>query len=186
MNEIITKKVKVSTLKHNTGQINDVPANPRLLKDENFKKVCKSIQEDPEFLNYREIIAYDNTDGKLIVICGNQRLQALKHLKIKEATVKIMPTETKPEVIRKRMLKDNAHYGEDDWDMIANEFDEQELNESGYNVPNTFDDEPEPEPQETQDINIKIKIESQFKDIEGEVRRELEKIKEKYIYLQIK
>ncbi len=78
---MISKLVKISSLKNNTGQVEGLPKNPRILKDEKFEKLKKSIQDDPEMLELREVIAYDN-QGDLVVICGNMRLKALKELGI--------------------------------------------------------------------------------------------------------
>jgi len=73
--------VKVSSLKNNHGQINGLPKNPRILKDDRFLKLKKSLIDDPEMLSLREVIAYDN-NGELVIICGNMRLRALKELGI--------------------------------------------------------------------------------------------------------
>ncbi len=61
--------VKIKDLKNNTGQIEGLPKNPRVLKDDKFIKLKKSLEDDPEMLQLREVIAYDN-NGELIVICG--------------------------------------------------------------------------------------------------------------------
>jgi hypothetical protein len=128
-------KIKVSELKNNTGQINGLPKNPRILKDDKFIKLKNSIQEDPEMLNLREVIAYDN-NGELIVICGNMRLKALKELGIKEVPTKILPYETPIEKLKAYTIKDNVSFGEHDWDMLANEWNAEELEEWGLDVPN--------------------------------------------------
>ena len=60
-----SKLIKISQLKNNTGQIEWLPKNPRILKDDKYNKLVKSIQEDPEMLELREVIAYDN-DGELV------------------------------------------------------------------------------------------------------------------------
>lgn len=55
-----TKTIKISDLHLNTGQIKDVPKNPRFIKDERYEALKKSIEDDPEMLQLREIVAYDN------------------------------------------------------------------------------------------------------------------------------
>lgn len=60
-----TKKIPLSKLHLNTGQIKDVPKNPRFIKDERFAALKKSIEDDPEMLSLRELVAYDNS-GELI------------------------------------------------------------------------------------------------------------------------
>ena len=127
--------VKISQLKNNNGQIKGLPKNPRILKDDKFEKLKKSIHEDPEMLELREIIAYDN-NGKLVVICGNMRLRAMQDLGIKEAPTKILPPETPIEKLKAYVIKDNVSFGEHNWDTLANEWNVEELTEWGLDIPN--------------------------------------------------
>ena len=127
--------VKISQLKNNTGQIKGLPKNPRILKDDKFEKLKKSIHEDPEMLELREIIAYDN-NGKLVVICGNMRLRAMQDLGIKEAPTKILPPETPIEKLKAYVIKDNVSFGEHNWDTLANEWNVEELCDWGLDIPN--------------------------------------------------
>lgn len=175
------KKIKISELNHNIGQVEGLPTNPRFVKEDDFKNLVKSIQEDPEFLEIRELIVYDN-NGELVVIAGNQRLEALKYLKKKTTTVKLLPKDTTPKKLRAYAIKDNVAAGEDDWDIYANEWDIKECKEWGVKIPE-FKQDKEDEPK---DITIKIVIENNFSDIEQNIREELNKIKDKYIYLEIK
>ena len=128
--KVKTQQVALSKLHLNTGQIEGVPKNPRFIKDERFESLKKSIQDDPEMLELREIIAYDN-GGELIIVGGNMRYRALKDLGIKEAPVKILPQETAPEKIRAFIIKDNVAFGQNDWDILANEWEVEELMDFG-------------------------------------------------------
>lgn len=130
-----TQLVKIKDLKNNTGQIDGLPKNPRILKDDKFIKLKKSLEDDPEMLELREVIAYDN-NGELIVICGNMRLKALKELGIKEVPTKILPTETSVEKLKAYTIKDNVSFGDHDWEVLANEWDNEELESWGLDVPN--------------------------------------------------
>jgi hypothetical protein len=130
-----TQLVKIKDLKNNTGQIVGLPKNPRILKDDKFIKLKKSLQDDPEMLELREVIAYDN-NGELIVICGNMRLKALKELGVKEVPTKIIPNETSVEKLKAYTIKDNVSFGDHDWEVLANEWDSEKLNEWGLNIPN--------------------------------------------------
>lgn len=132
--------VKISQLKNNTGQINGLPKNPRILKDDKFEKLKKSIHEDPEMLELREIIAYDN-NGKLVVICGNMRLRAMQDLGIKEAPTKILPPETPIEKLKAYVIKDNVSFGEHNWEELANAWDSEKLEEWGLDLPDFGTDE---------------------------------------------
>lgn len=134
----------ISKLSHNQGQIEGLPKNPRLIKDDKFKKLVKSIQEDPEMLDLRELIVYDN-NGKYVVICGNMRLSALKELGHKEAPCKILTTDTPIEKLKAYTIKDNVGFGEHDFDLLANEWDENQLVDWGLDVW-----QPEPEEEEKQ------------------------------------
>ena len=128
------QKVKIQDLKNNTGQIEGLPKNPRILKDDKFIKLKKSLEDDPEMLELREVIAYDN-NGELIVICGNMRLKALKELGIKEVPTKILPTETTVEKLKAYTIKDNVSFGDHDFEMLANEWDVDQLEDWGLDMP---------------------------------------------------
>lgn len=128
--KIKTQQVALSKLHLNTGQIPDVPKNPRFVKDERFEALKKSIQDDPEMLELREIVAYDN-DGELVVVGGNMRYRALKDLGFKDAPVKILPKETEAKKIRAFIIKDNVQFGQNDWDILGNEFEVEELLDFG-------------------------------------------------------
>ncbi len=132
------KLVKIKDLKNNSGQIIGLPKNPRLLKDDKFKKLKKSLQDDPEMLELREVIAYDN-NGELVVICGNMRLKALQELGVKEVPTKILPTDTSVEKLKAYTIKDNVAFGEHSWEDLANEWNAEELDAWGLDVPIAFD-----------------------------------------------
>ena len=142
-----SKIIKISLLKNNSGQIQGLPKNPRLLKDDSFVKLKKSLQDDPEMLELREVIAYDN-DGDLVVICGNMRLKALKDLGVKEVPVKILPKETSIEKLKAYTIKDNVGFGEHDFEMLKSEWDVEELAEWGLDIPDFEVEEEIPEAEE--------------------------------------
>ena len=125
--------VKVKDLKNNIGQIEGLPKNPRILKDDKFIKLKKSLEDDPEMLELREVIAYDN-NGELIVICGNMRLKALKELGIKEVPTKILPSDTPIEKLKAYTIKDNVSFGDHDWSLLS-EWDSEQLEDWGLEVP---------------------------------------------------
>lgn len=128
--KIKTQQVALSKLHLNTGQIPGVPKNPRYIKDERFEALKKSIQDDPEMLELREIIAYDN-DGELVIVGGNMRYRAMKELGFKDAPVKVLPQETAAEKIRAFIVKDNVAFGSNDWDILGNEWEVDELMDFG-------------------------------------------------------
>lgn len=127
--------VSINKLKNNTGQIEGLPKNPRFLKDDKFKKLVKSIQDDPEMLELREVIAYDN-NGELVVIAGNMRLKACQEIGIKEIPTKILSKNTPVEKLKAYTIKDNVAFGEHNWDDLANNWNVEELSEWGLDIPN--------------------------------------------------
>ncbi len=139
--------IKISELKNNTGQVEGLPKNPRFIKDHKYAKLKASLEADPEMMELREVIAYDN-NGELVVICGNMRLRALKELGVKEVPVKILPTETPAEKLRAYTIKDNVGFGEDSWDDLANDWNPVELEEWGLELPDLFGDAQEVDAQE--------------------------------------
>lgn len=126
------QKVKIYKIKGN-------PNNPRIIKNDKFKKLVKSIQEFPEMLKLRPIIVDEN----MIVLGGNMRLKASKDAGLKEVWIEIaegLTEEQKKEFI----VKDNVGFGEWEWDMLANEWDSVQLAEWGLDVwENEDDKEPE-------------------------------------------
>lgn len=122
------KKVKISEVKPN-------PNNPRLIKDDKFKKLVKSIQEFPDMLNVRPIVV--NKD--MIVLGGNMRLKAIKEAGHTEVAIEIVDWTEQQQ--KEFIVKDNVGYGEWDWDDLANNWDAQELTDWGLDIPN-FTTEP--------------------------------------------
>ena len=122
--------VHVSKLKAN-------PTNPRVLRDEKFIKLKKSITDFPDMLNYRSIVAVTDTDGKFMVLGGNMRLRALQELGIREVPVMLADHWTE-EQRREFIIKDNVGFGEWDWDGLANEWDAEQLADWGLDLPVDF------------------------------------------------
>lgn len=137
MNLLQSKFIEIHKLSLNTGQIPDVPKNPRFIKTERYEKLKKSLEDNPEMLPARELLVY-NYDGELIVIGGNMRLRAAKELGYKEIPCKVLEDLT-PEQIRAIVIKDNVSFGSDDFEQLANEWDSIKLEEWGLEVP-TFDE----------------------------------------------
>lgn len=123
-----TQKVKISEVKAN-------PNNPRLIKDDKFKKLVKSIQEFPEMLNIRPIVV--NAD--MVVLGGNMRLKACKEAGLKEVAI-IKAEDLTEEQQKQFIIKDNVGFGEWDWESLANQWAENDLTEWGINLPFWNDD----------------------------------------------
>ena len=119
-----SKKIKISEIKLN-------PNNPRLIKDDKFAKLVKSVKEFPEMLDIRPIVV--NSD--MIILGGNMRFRAAKEAGMKELPV-IIANNLTEEQQREFLIKDNVSGGEWDWDMLANEWEQEQLEEWGLDVPN--------------------------------------------------
>jgi len=117
-------KIKISDIKPN-------PSNPRIIKDDKFKKLVQSIKDFPQMLELRPIVV--NSDN--IVLGGNMRLRACIEAGLKEIPV-LRADKLTPEQQAEFIIKDNVGYGEWDWDILANEWDADKINEWGLNVPN--------------------------------------------------
>ena len=124
----------MSTVSIPIGRLRANPNNPRVLRDEKFAKLKKSIQDFPDMLNYRAIVCVTDVDGKFMVLGGNMRLRALQDLGIKEAPVMLADHWTE-EQRREFIIKDNVGFGEWDWDELANEWDADELSDWGMDLP---------------------------------------------------
>ena len=118
-----TEKVKISQVKTN-------PNNPRLIKDDKFKKLVSSIKEFPEMLEIRPIVV----DNDNIVLGGNMRLRACKEAGLKEVHI-IKADQLTEKQQREFIIKDNVGFGEWDWDDLANEWDVDELEDWGLDLP---------------------------------------------------
>jgi hypothetical protein len=113
--------VKINSVKLN-------PNNPRIIKDDKFKKLVQSIKDFPEMLNIRPIVV--NQD--MIILGGNMRYKACKEAGLKE--VPIIVTDLSEEKQREFLIKDNTSGGEWDWEVLANEWNAQELEEWGLDI----------------------------------------------------
>jgi hypothetical protein len=123
--------MKLSDIKPNTN-------NPRLIKDDKFKKLVKSLQEFPEMMEKRPMVCVTDADGKLYPLGGNMRLRALQELKYKDIPDSwvTLADEWSEEKRREFTIKDNVGFGEWDWDELANSWDSEELSDWGVDVPN--------------------------------------------------
>jgi DNA modification methylase len=117
------------------------PNNPRVIKDEKFAKLVQSLKELPEMASVRPVVV--NSD--MIVLGGNMRLKAMKEAGWKEVPVEIVDWDEEKQ--RQFIIKDNVGFGEWDWEMLANEWDVEQLEEWGLDIP-AFDDLKELEAEE--------------------------------------
>lgn len=117
----------------NIKQVLPNPDNPRFIKDYKFKKLVKSIKEFPQMLDLRPIVV--NQD--MIVLGGNMRLKACEEAGLTEVPI-IFADNLTPEQEKEFIIKDNSSFGEWDWDLLANEWDTEQLIEWGMDIPDDW------------------------------------------------
>jgi len=121
------------------SEIKSNPNNPRLIKDDKFKKLVNSIKEFPKMMDLRPIII----DNDNMILGGNMRLKALLELKYSEVPngwIKKAKDLTADET-RRFVIADNVGFGEHDWDILANEWHVEQLAEWGLDIPLDFETE---------------------------------------------
>ena len=174
-----SQNIQISALELNSGQIEGLPKNPRFIRDGQFEKLKKSIEDFPEMLQYRELIVYP-LNGKFVVVAGNMRLRAGQELGLKEFPCKVLPSETTVERLKEITIKDNNSFGEWDMDDLANEWDKEQLSEwgvetydtnydSNIDIDSLFQDGIEPKENEQQD-SIMVIIPSDSVNLKAEIK----------------
>jgi hypothetical protein len=113
----------------NINEIKPNPNNPRIIKDDKFKKLVKSIQDFPQMLELRPIVIDENN----IVLGGNMRLKACIEAGLKDVPVK-QAKELTEEQKKEFIVKDNVGFGEWDWSDLANNWETEELEEWGLDI----------------------------------------------------
>jgi hypothetical protein len=122
------------------NQLHFHESNPRFITDDKFKKLCESIRSFPSMLDTRPIVV----DESMTVLGGNMRLKACIEVGLKEVPV-IIITDWTEEQKKEFIIKDNVGFGEWDFDMLANQFDNDQLVEWGLDVWQTPDEDDSPE-----------------------------------------
>ena len=156
--------MKLSNLKPNEGQIEGVPSNPRTITEDDFEKLKKSLVNFRKMLSLRPMVVDEDWN----ILGGNMRYQALCRLRdegvdgftedIPDEWVKQDTTLSAAEK-REFVLKDNQQRGRNDWDALANEWDDEELREWDVEIPNFDEDVENLEPGDMPDLSDKIQNE---------------------------
>jgi len=139
--DIDIREIEIRDLRPNNGEVEGLPRNPRKISKKNLEKLKKSVQDAPEMLRLRELIVVPHGDG-FVVIAGNQRLEAAKAVGMEKLPCKVLPADTDPTKLREYAIKNNLPFGEDDWEVIASDWDTAELEEWGMSVPEQWKDNP--------------------------------------------
>ncbi len=135
----VKKNLNIDLLELNEGQLYGLPKNPRWIRDARFEALKKSIEDAPEMLDLREVLVYPLSDlpgheDKYIVIGGNMRLRACKELGYKEIPCKVLDLEIPVKKLREYVIKDNEGFGQNDYELLANDWDAEELQDFGMEL----------------------------------------------------
>ena len=125
------------------------PSNPRAIRKDQLDKLVKSLREFPEMLEARPIVV----DPDFVVLGGNMRLKAAQLAGLTEVPVYVASWEEAKH--KEFIIKDNLAFGEWDWDMLANEWDAEDLDDWGMILP-VENDEPS-------DTDLSDKIEELYR-----------------------
>jgi len=162
--------MKLSEIKAN-------PENPRIIKDDKFQKLVNSIKEFPKMMELRPIIV----DSEMMVLGGNMRLKALQELKMKEIPDNWIKRadELTDEEKKRFIITDNVGFGEWDWDVLANEWDEDQLGDWGLEIPNFEDYSGKNKEIDTDNFKDEMIIKLKYTETEYlQVKEQLSKIAE--------
>lgn len=122
------------------SDLHELPGNPRTIKKDQFEKLKKSLQDNADYFEARPIILSDRT-GENIILAGNQRYKAAKALKMEQVPTITLHGLTEARE-REIIIRDNVNNGEWDFDILANEWEEQDLEDWGVDIPRpkTYED----------------------------------------------
>ena len=156
------------------AEIHELEGNPRVIKKDQFEKLKTSIKNNPDYFEARPCILSNRT-GVLVVIAGNQRLRASRELGMTEVPTILLEGLTE-EREREIIVRDNVENGEWDYDMLANQWEAEDLNDWGVETPWKGEDEmPTDLDADTKDEGIFLKI--SFKS-EAEANRFLDEMRD--------
>ena len=124
------KRLRLTDLEINRGQVPGLPSNPRQWSRGDLDKLIQSIKDTPELLEARGPIVWPY-EGKYIILGGNMRFSALREMNAVDTPCIVMPEDTPTEKLREIVIKDNGQFGAWDYDMLANEWDDLPLCEMG-------------------------------------------------------
>ena len=117
----------------NIAEIKLNPKNPRIIKDEKFKKLVKSISEFPQMLEKRPLVCFTDIDKKLVVLGGNMRLKAAIEVGLKQLPI-LLADDWTEEQRAEFLIKDNVGFGEWNWEELKNDWDSEDLKSWGLDI----------------------------------------------------
>ena len=127
------RKIALTDLDFNTGQIPGLPPNPREWTDLELKRLAKSMKGTPELVEARGCIVVPY-EGRYVVLGGNLRLAAAKFLKWPDIMCAVLPEGTKVAKLKEIVLKDNSSFGSWDLSLLRKDWSEFDFGDWGINV----------------------------------------------------
>jgi len=107
--------------------------NPRVIRNEQYNKLMQSILDFPDMLNKRPLVCFTSISNQITVLGGNMRLKAIQDIGIAEIPV-IMADKWTEKQRDMFIIKDNVSFGDWDWDIIANEWKQEEVTDWGLEI----------------------------------------------------
>lgn len=179
-------RLPIASVKQNTGQVAGLPSNPRQWTQTDIDRIARSLEETPELFEARPLIVYEQ-DGEYIILGGNLRYEGAKKNGMKDVPVHILPPDLSIEKLKEIVIKDNGSFGDWDMDMLANEWDDLNLEDWGVPawkmgnvdmgaVDALFEESNKPKKEEELTLTITIPklYEDNIEDIESAVKVTLE------------
>lgn len=120
----------IAALRQNTGQIEGLPSNPRQWTQTDIDRLAKSLEETPELFEARPLIVYPY-GNEYVILGGNLRYEGAKKNKMQEVPVHILEEGLSIDKLKEIVIKDNGSFGEWDYDILANEWDDLPLSDWG-------------------------------------------------------
>ena len=172
------KRIRLTDLELNRGQVAGLPSNPRQWGKGELEDLVKTIKQTPELLEMRGLIVYPY-NGKYVILGGNMRYSALREMSAVDAPCMIVPEDTPIEKLREITILDNGSFGSWDYDMLANEWDDLPLADWGVPAWDTENLEEVSAPKEVEeDEKERKKREFEERMAAGEISEEDEEYQE--------
>lgn len=131
------RTLPVTSLELNRGQIDGLPSNPRQWTQEDIERLARSLEETPELFAVRPLLVVP-FGKKFVILGGNLRYEASLHNRYTEIPVAILydlPTDKMAQIV----LKDNGVFGSWNYSLLAQEWQDMDLEELGIEVPDLED-----------------------------------------------
>lgn len=135
-----SRKISISLIDANTGQVEGLPKNPRKFSNKEVEKIKKSLSECPEMTDVRPLIVYPH-GGRYVVIGGNLRLEGFRALGVDDVPCVVLPDDMGVDKLKEITIKDNGSFGTWDFDILDSDWGDLTLENWGVEVQITAEEE---------------------------------------------